>query len=136
VNLEDKGMTTTTNRNPETIHAPVGAYTHHVEVAANARWLAMAGQIGKRRDGSVPEEPIEQLEVALENVRHNLEAAGMGVENIVKITWYFVGDANPTRRREVIGRWLGEHRAASTLLFVVALAAPEYKVEVDAWAAR
>jgi len=124
------------HHNPDTIHAPVGAYAHQVDVPAGARWLVMAGQIGKRQDGSVPEDQVEQLEVALENVRRNLEAGGMGVEDVVKITWYLVGEADAARRREVIARWLGEHRAASTLIFVAALATPEYKVEVDAWAAR
>lgn len=122
--------------NPETIHAPVGSYAHQVEVPAGARWLVMAGQVGRTLDGQVPDGQVEQLEVALENVRRNLEAGGMGVDDVVKITWYFVGDADPARRREVIGRWLGDHRAASTLLFIAALAAPNYLVEVDAWAAR
>lgn len=124
------------HRNPETVHPPVGTYAHQVEVPAGARLLVVAGQIGKRKDGSVPESQVEQLELALENVRLNLEAAGMGVEDVIKITWYLVGDADPARRREVVARWWGDHRAASTLLFVAGLAAPEYKVEVDAWAAK
>jgi enamine deaminase RidA (YjgF/YER057c/UK114 family) len=60
----------------------------------------------------------------------------MAISDVVKITWYFVGDEDSARRREVIGRWLGDHRPASTLLFVAALAAPDYRVEVDAWAAQ
>ena len=122
--------------NPQTIHPPVGTYAHQVEVPEGSRWLVLAGQIGRSPDGSVPPSQVEQLEVALENVRRNLEAGGMGITDIVKVTWYFVGDEDAARRREVIGRWLGDHRCASTLLFVSALAAPDYLVEVDAWAAR
>src|SRR5438270_5161146 len=122
--------------NPATLHPPVGSYVHQVEVPAGARWLVMAGQIGRTADGRVPTDQMGQLEAALDNVRHNLKAAGMGVKDIVKITWYFVGDDDPGRRREVIGRWLGDHRPASTLLFISALASPDYRVEVDAWAAR
>ena len=124
------------HNNPGTMHPPVGAYAHQIEVPAGARWLVQAGQIGRAPDGSVPKGQVEQLEVALENVRRNLEGGGMGITDVVKITWYFVGDEDSARRREVIGRWLGDHRPASTLLFVAALAAPDYLVEVDAWAAR
>lgn len=123
-------------RNPETIHAPLGSYSHQIEVGAPLRWLVMAGQVGRTKGGSVPEDPIQQATVALENVRRNLEAAGMAVADLVKLTWYLVGDIDAGRRREVVAAWLGEHAPCSTLLYVSALAAPEYRVEVDAWACR
>jgi enamine deaminase RidA (YjgF/YER057c/UK114 family) len=125
-----------TTRDPQTIHPPLGAYSHQVEVPPGARLLVMAGQVGRTVDGRVPEDPIEQAEVALDNVRHNLEAAGMGVEDVVKLTWYVVGQMDAQRRRELLGAWLGDHRPASTLVYVAALAAPEYRVEIDAWACR
>jgi enamine deaminase RidA (YjgF/YER057c/UK114 family) len=125
-----------TTRDPETIHAPLGAYSHQVDVPAGSRWLVMAGQVGRTVDGRVPEDPIEQAEVALDNVRHNLEAAGMEVGDVVKLTWYVVGQMDAQRRRELLGAWLGDHRPASTLVYVAALAAPEYRVEIDAWACR
>jgi enamine deaminase RidA (YjgF/YER057c/UK114 family) len=123
-------------RDPEAIHPPLGAYSHQVEVPAGARLLVMAGQVGRTVDGRVPEDPIEQAEVALDNVRHNLEAAGMGVGDVVKLTWYVVGQMDAQRRRELLTAWLGDHRPASTLVYVAALAAPEYRVEIDAWACR
>ncbi len=127
---------TNTARDPETIHPPLGAYSHQVEVPAGARLLVMAGQVGRTVDGRVPEDPIEQAVVALDNVRHNLEAAGMGVGDVVKLTWYVVGQMDAQRRRELLTAWLGDHRPASTLVYVAALAAPEYRVEIDAWACR
>jgi 2-iminobutanoate/2-iminopropanoate deaminase len=123
-------------RNPETMHPPIGPYSHQIEIAGNARWLVMAGQVGREKDGRVPEDPIEQVELALENVRRNLEAAGMEVSDLVKWTWYLVGQIDPVRRREVTVAWLGGHQPTSTLVYVAALAAPEYRVEVDAWACR
>jgi 2-iminobutanoate/2-iminopropanoate deaminase len=127
---------THTARNPDTIHPPLGAYSHQVEVPSGARLLLMAGQVGKMLDGRVPEDPIEQARVALENVRGNLEAAGMGVEDVVKLTWYVVGEMDAQRRREVLMAWLGDHRPTSTFIYVAGLASPEYRVEIDAWAAR
>ena len=123
-----------TPRNPDAIHPPVGFYSHQVEVTGSARWLAISGQVGRTPDGRVPEDPIEQLELALENVRRNLEAAGMTVSDIVKINWYLVGDIDAAARREAVGAWLGDHRPASTLVYVARLVSPEYLVEVEAWA--
>jgi len=127
---------TKTLRNPDTIHAPLGAYSHQVEIPAGARWLAMAGQVGADRDGRVPNDPVEQARLCLENIRRNVEAAGMEVGDIVKLTWYVVGEIDAQRRRELLMEFLGDHRPASTLVFVAALASPDYKVEIDAWACR
>ncbi|PKR90192.1 RidA family protein [Pleomorphomonas diazotrophica] len=123
-------------RNPAGVHAPVAAYSHQAEVPAGARWLVMAGQVGMRPDGSLPVDPAEQLEVALDNVRHNLEAAGMGIGDLVKMTTYLVGEVDPDRRRQIFGAFFGDHRPCTTLLYVSALGTPALKAEVDAWAAR
>jgi enamine deaminase RidA (YjgF/YER057c/UK114 family) len=123
-------------RNPDTIHAPLGAYSHQVEVPGGSRWLVMAGQVGKTLDGRVPDDPIEQAEAALENIKRNLDAAGMEVGDVVKLTWYVVGQIDAQRRREVLTSWLGDHRPASTFIYVAGLASPEYRVEIDAVACR
>lgn len=58
----------------------------------------------------------------------------MRLEDVVKLTIYLVGDIDIQRRREVIGTWLADHKPCMTLLFVSALATPQYRVEIDAWA--
>jgi 2-iminobutanoate/2-iminopropanoate deaminase len=123
-----------TFRNPEGVHRPVAGYTHQVEVPGEVRWLVLSGQIGMREDGTVPEDPVEQMEVALDNLRCNLDAAGMEVGDLVKLTIYLVGEIDPERRREALGRRLEGHRPCMTLVFVAGLAAPVYRVEIDAWA--
>jgi len=125
-----------TPRNPETIHAPLGAYSHQVEIPAGARWLAMAGQVGADKDGRVSNDPAEQARQCLENIRRNLEAAGMEVRDIVKLNWFVVGQIDAQRRRELLSEFFGDHRPASTLVYVAALASPDYKVEIEAWACR
>ncbi len=126
---------THTTRNPEAIPAPLGRYVHQIEVTDPSRILFISGQIGARADGSVPADPVEQLDLALEYVIANLTAAGLGVEALTKITTYAVGELDPAARRAVLDKHLGAHVSCSTLVFVAALARPEYKVEVDAWAA-
>jgi enamine deaminase RidA (YjgF/YER057c/UK114 family) len=125
---------TKTPRNPETVHAPIAGYTHQIEVTGEPRWLVLSGQIGQRPSGEVPQDPVDQLAVALENLDAQLEAAGMGVADLVKVTLYLAGEFDTDRRREVLTKWSQGHRPCMTVLHVSALAAPEYHVEVDAWA--
>jgi enamine deaminase RidA (YjgF/YER057c/UK114 family) len=121
-------------QNPETVHAPVGVYTHQIEVTEPARWLVISGQVGMRPDGSLPDDPLEQYRLALDNIHKNLQAAGMKIEHLVKLTIYLAGEMDTARRRQISAEWLGNHRPCSTLIYVAGLAAPELKVEIDAWA--
>jgi 2-iminobutanoate/2-iminopropanoate deaminase len=127
-----------TSRDPETIAAPLGRYVHQIEIESPSKVLFIAGQVGMRPDGSIPDDPVDQLAVALQNVLANLSAAGMETSDLVKITTYVVAGAelDPARRRSEMERLLGEHVPTSTLVFVAGLAAPQYKVEIDGWAAR
>ncbi|SCA96873.1 Uncharacterized protein BWINRA5_00190 [Bacillus mycoides] len=52
------------------------------------------------------------------------------------ITFYLVGDFNADKPRKIIGDFLGEHLPCTTMIYVVALAAPVFKVEIDAWACK
>ena len=124
-----------TARNPETIHAPAGRYVHQIEVTNPGRLLFISGQVGTRLDGTTPADPVEQFRVAVENVLRNLEAAGLGVDALTKVTTYAVGSLDPVGRRAVLDDLLGAHVSCSTLVYVAALATPDFKVEVDAWAA-
>jgi enamine deaminase RidA (YjgF/YER057c/UK114 family) len=123
-------------RNPESIHAPLGRYVHQIEVSGESRMLFLSGQLGIEPDGALPDKPVAQLGVALQNVLRNLEAAGFEPADLVKITTYVVGEMDPAGRRAELDRLLGDHVPTSTLVFVAALARPEHKVEVDAWAVR
>src|SRR5688572_29399931 len=89
-----------------------------------------------RLDGTVPEDPLAQMEVAFENILRNLRAAYMDVKDIVKLTYYLVDEIDTQKRREVIVSKLQGHKPCSTLLYVAALASPIYKVEIDAWASH
>ena len=123
-------------RNPDSIHAPLGRYVHQIEVSGESRLLFLSGQLGLERDGSLPDDPVAQLVVALQNVLSNLQAAGYDRTDLVKITTYVVGEMDPAGRRAEMDRLLGDHVPTSTLVFVAGLARPEFKVEVDAWAVR
>jgi enamine deaminase RidA (YjgF/YER057c/UK114 family) len=122
-------------RNPSEIHPPTG-YSHQIEIQGAKKILILSGQLGRRIDGTTPEEPLEQLKIALDNVGLNLEAAGMNFQDIVKLTYFLVGEIDSQGRRAIIKEKLGENPPCSTLVYVAALASPEFKVELDAWAIR
>ncbi|MBC6973006.1 RidA family protein [Bacillus sp. Xin] len=124
------------SQNPETVHKPVAPYVHQIEVTGPNKWLTLSGQLGIEIDGMVPDDPLEQLQLALDNIRRNLEAANMNVGDLTKMVFYLVGDFNTDKRRKIIGDFLGEHLPCTTMIYVVALAAPVFKVEVDAWACK
>ena len=121
-------------RNPPNVHQPLGSYSHQIEITGSERMLVLSGQVGIREDGSVPEDPIEQIDAAFENIFRNLQAANMGVKDIIKLTYYLVGEIDTAKRRELVASKLEGHQPCSTLLYVAALASPMYKVEIDAWA--
>ena len=123
-----------TFRDPATVHAPLAAYSHQIEVSGAERLLFISGQVGMRLDGSIPDDPIEQLALALDNVEHNLEAAGMALDDLVKLTTYLVGPWDSDARRQLLAARLGAHRPCATLIYVAALATPQLLVELDAWA--
>jgi 2-iminobutanoate/2-iminopropanoate deaminase len=123
-------------RNPRDVHPPLAAYTHQIEITGPERMLILSGQLGRMEDGAVPEDPVEQLDAVWENLERNLRAAQMTAKDIVKLTFYLVGEMDVGRRREVNTKRLKGHQPCMTLLYVSALASPEYKVELDAWASR
>jgi enamine deaminase RidA (YjgF/YER057c/UK114 family) len=119
-------------RNPASVHAPLASYSHQIELRGPARLLVLSGQVGMTPDGHVPDDPAEQLELALDNVLRNLEAAAMDVSDLVKLTFYLVDPIERARRQAILAQRLGAHAPCMTLVYVVALAAPALKVEVDA----
>ncbi|MHC1781382.1 MAG: RidA family protein [Anaerolineaceae bacterium] len=123
-------------RNPADVHPPIGGYTHQIEIKGSERILILSGQIGRALDGTVPEDPIEQLELAFENLERNLKAAGMEMRDIVKITLYLAGEFDTDRRREATARRLQGHQPCMTVLFVSGFVSPTIRLELDAWASK
>src|SRR5882757_631561 len=122
--------------NPRSIAAPIGTYSHGIEVPPGTRWLHVAGQIGVRPDGSVPATVEEQTEVVWQNILAVLADAGMGIGDVVKITSFLTRFENFPKFAQVRAKYLGSHRPASTLLVISSLARPELLIEVEAIAAK
>jgi len=121
--------------NPSTVAAPTG-YSHGVELSVNARVLYVAGQVGLAPDGSIAKDIRGQATQAWKNIENVLAAAGMELRDIVKVNAYLTRKEDIDGYREARGRALGEHKPASTLLVISALAREDFLVEVEAVAAK
>ncbi|GAB6109960.1 RidA family protein [Fusibacter bizertensis] len=94
------------SRNPNNVHPPLAKYVHQIEVEGDFRWLNLSGQVGIELNGTLSDDPMKQMEVALDNIKRNLEAANMDINDLTKITFYMVGEFEANRRRECIGNFL------------------------------
>ncbi len=121
--------------NPATI-APGTGYTHGIELPPDARLLYVAGQLGVGVDGKFAPGIKGQAEQAWHNLGAVLEAAGMGYQNLVKVTHFLTRAEDIAAYRDVRAKFLGSHAPASTLLVIAALARPEALIEVEAVAAK
>jgi len=121
-------------RNPSSVHPPLAAYAHQIEVRGEPRLLVMSGQVGMTSTGEIPDDAGDQLDVALKNVLRNLEAAEMRTADLVKLTLYLTETVDADRRRAILDARLRGHTPCTTLVYVAGLASPRLKVEVDAWA--
>lgn len=122
--------------NPPTAVAPFGKYAQAVEAAPGLRWLFLAGQVGVTPDGKAGERFEDQARAAFANIKALLADAGMGFEDVVKTNIYLtsIGDAADYRR--VRDEFMGNLTVASTLVVVAGLARPEWRIEVEAVAAK
>lgn len=123
--------------NPETVHKPLGMYSHTIKVPADAEWLVIAGQVGMNADGDIASGVKRQTEQALNNIQACLRANQMTEEHLVKLIIYLTDARHIEDMRAARSEVLGEGvRPTSTLVIVDGLAAPEFLVEVEAWAAK
>ena len=123
---------------PEGMMKPFNnAYSHGVVIPPNARVLHVSGQIGADKNGDVPGDAAAQAENVWQNLKRVVEAAQMTVADIVKLTAYIVDESiypvyAAARNRDLDGL----APPASTAIFVPRLILPEWKIEVEAIAAR
>jgi hypothetical protein len=43
-------------RNPPNVHEPITGYTHQIEISGSEHLLVLSGQVGKKEDGTVPDD--------------------------------------------------------------------------------
>ncbi|MDJ0768114.1 MAG: RidA family protein [Ilumatobacter sp.] len=115
---------------PGGIAPPAANYAHAVLSEGRSRWLHTSGVVPIRTNGEVPDAIGEQAEVVWGNIEAMLVQAAMEPTDIVSVTTYVVAGEDLAPVMATRDAFLGNHRAASTLVTVPALVRPEWKVEI------
>ena len=116
---------------------PDGLYKNpnYTQVVRAGKLIFVAGQVGTNAGGKVIGPGMkEQYDQALSNLAIALKSQGADLSNVATLTTY-VTDMNAFREPDVLALRLkrfSKHLPASTLVQVVRLADPAYKVEVEA----
>lgn len=118
--------------NPEQVAPPMGAYSHSVEVSANSGLIFLSGQVPVGLDGHAPATLAEQADQVYANIVAVLAAKGVTPEAVIKLVTYLVEDDAGGAVPRARAKHFGDHRPASTVVYVRGLADPAWKVEVEA----
>jgi len=125
---------------PEHMAAPAARYAHAVAVEGAERCIFTSGVVPTMPDGTVPPSLEGQARVVWANLLELLRAGGMTVADIASITTYVVASESLSGDLATVmavrDEVMGDHRAASTLVTVPALARAEWLMEISLVAAK
>lgn len=118
---------------PDGVPAAVGGYTHGLRVNGLTDLVLISGQVPETPDGVIPGDFESQCRLAWANVVSVLDAAGLTVGHMLKVTTFLSdrrdAEANARVRREV----LGEHRPALTVV-ITGIYDERWLLEIEAMA--
>jgi 2-iminobutanoate/2-iminopropanoate deaminase len=122
-------------RLPEQLPQPISHYTDAVVADG---WIWVSGLLALDKDGTLigGDDVIAQAERVHENLKAVLHKAGVGFEQVVKVTVYLRRIEDRAAVNTVRQRFFGESRPASTLVEVSAFVVPGALVEIDAVARK
>ena len=108
-------------------------YSHVVSIEAR-RVIFISGQLARDRDGNIVGrgDMAAQIRQVGENLRTALQAAGVGLDDLVKTTTFVTDIDAFFRCVDVRMEYFGPALPASTTVEVRRLSHPDFLVEVDA----
>jgi enamine deaminase RidA (YjgF/YER057c/UK114 family) len=112
---------------------PAVGYSQAVEVVGAQRLLFVSGQVPATAAGVVPPDFTAQARLAWSNVRAQLEAAGMTMANLVKVTIFLSSREYALANREVRNEVLGAHAPALTVI-ITGIYDDRWLLEIEALA--
>jgi enamine deaminase RidA (YjgF/YER057c/UK114 family) len=121
---------------PAGVRKPFAKYSHAVEIQAGARLLFCSGQLGISPEDRIPESAEEQAVLCFEAIGLCLTEAGMDFSDLVRINAFVTDRAHMAPYMAARDRYVGALPPASTLMIVSGFTRPEFKVEVEALAAK
>ncbi|ONN64948.1 RidA family protein [Herbaspirillum sp. VT-16-41] len=111
-------------------HAGYESYGYSPAVRAG-NFLFIAGEVGFRPDGSIPEDVAEQAEVALQRTKEILRLEGLTMADLVEVVSYHVNlKDNIDAFLPVKAKYTDRPYPAWSIIGVESLALPELKIEI------
>lgn len=102
--------------NAPEVPAPSGGYAQVVEATGVQRIVHVSGQIPMALDGTVPSDFLGQSRQAWANVKAQLRAADMTLDNLVKATIFLSDRRYAAENRQVRNEVLGKRTPALTVI--------------------
>ena len=124
-----------TRHTPPNIRPPFARYSHGVEVPPGHRLLFCSGQLGIAPDDEVPAGTEPQARLCFFNIESILGAAGMGLDDVVRINAFVTGREHLAPYMKVRDEVFSGAPPASTLMIVSGFAREAFTVEIEAIAA-
>lgn len=113
---------------------PVGGYPQAVEVRGAGRFLFVSGQIPVTKDGMVPPDFAAQCRLVWANVEAQLRAAGLSLDNLVKVAIFLSDRKYALENRQIRREVLGERTPALTVI-ITGIFDEAWLLEIEALAA-
>jgi 2-iminobutanoate/2-iminopropanoate deaminase len=129
-----------TSMDTRTINAPdapaaAGGYSQAVEISSPRRMLYISGQIPVDRAGDVPADFAAQCKLVWANIGAQLRAAGMSLDNLVKVTT-FLSDRSYAAENSRIRRVVLGERAPALTIVITGIYDSSWLLEIEAIAAE
>ncbi|MEL7215921.1 MAG: RidA family protein [Pseudomonadota bacterium] len=120
------------------IRPPFAHYAHGVVLSGVREVLAVSGQLGLRPDDTLPDGPEAQAEVCFGNIDAILAEAGMGREDVLRISAFVTAREHMQGYMAARDAWVAglSSPPASTLMIVSGFTRPEFLVEIEVLAGR
>ena len=128
-------MNTILRKNPRTMPAPVGEYSHVTIVPKNSTLYTFSGQIGTDLSGFISEDHEKQVEDTFKNIERALLSEELTSDNIIKVNVWSVDEINWDHFYDMWGK-LFSVNPSMTIAYVTALGLPEIKIEIEILAAK
>jgi len=121
---------------PGGIRPPFARYSHGVEIPAGHRIVLASGQLGIDENDAIPPGVEAQTRLCFANIRAILAAAGMSLQDIVRINSYVTGREHMPGYMKTRDEFTADPPPASTLMIVSGFTREEFVVEVEVIAAK
>ncbi|WP_106767120.1 RidA family protein [Paenibacillus faecalis] len=123
-------------KNPSSMPAPVGNYTHITKIPRNAELYVTSGQVGVDRNGQFPQNMNEQVSNTFTNIKTVLESEGLSAENIIKVNVWATEKIDWEFLDSEWEQLFSNDYPAMTIGYIAELGLPEIKIEIEIWAAK